>query len=151
MNITITGPRSVGKTTISKLIAKKLKLKYISSDEIGEKEFKNFSKDYEPNAKWFFIDDKNKIVAFGCLRQIKINYLGKNYNILEICSAVSIIKGKGIGKKLAFTLENYFKKNKAKYFSINTNPKSRTYKMYLKSGFHKSKILFVWGRDYETD
>ncbi|MBT3407374.1 hypothetical protein HN415_01690 [Candidatus Woesearchaeota archaeon] len=37
MRITITGPRSVGKSTISKLLAKKLKLKYISSDEIGEK------------------------------------------------------------------------------------------------------------------
>jgi len=39
-SITITGPRSIGKTTISKLVAKKLKLKYISSDEIGEKVFK---------------------------------------------------------------------------------------------------------------
>ncbi|MGD9276170.1 MAG: shikimate kinase [Candidatus Pacearchaeota archaeon] len=35
--ITLTGPRSVGKTTVSKLLAKKLKLKYISSDELGEK------------------------------------------------------------------------------------------------------------------
>ena len=42
MIITITGPRSVGKTTISKLLAKKLKLKHISSDEIGEKAKKNF-------------------------------------------------------------------------------------------------------------
>jgi shikimate kinase len=40
MNITITGPRSIGKTTISKEVAKKLNLKYISSDEIGEKALK---------------------------------------------------------------------------------------------------------------
>ncbi|MEM4605558.1 MAG: cytidylate kinase family protein [Candidatus Pacearchaeota archaeon] len=40
MKITITGPRSVGKTTISKLLAKRLKLKYISSDEIGNKALK---------------------------------------------------------------------------------------------------------------
>ena len=39
-NITITGPRSVGKTTISKMLAKELKLKRISSDEIGEKALK---------------------------------------------------------------------------------------------------------------
>lgn len=39
MIITITGPRSVGKSTISKLLAKKLKLNYTSSDEIGEKTF----------------------------------------------------------------------------------------------------------------
>ena len=40
MNITITGPRSVGKSTISKIVAEKLKLKYISSDEIGDKALK---------------------------------------------------------------------------------------------------------------
>ena len=40
MKITITGPRSVGKSSVSPLVAKKLKLKYISSDELGEKEFK---------------------------------------------------------------------------------------------------------------
>ena len=40
MKITITGPRSIGKTTISKELAKKLKLKYYSSDEIGEKALK---------------------------------------------------------------------------------------------------------------
>tara|TARA_Y100000310_G_C20628852_1_gene787474 strand:- start:140 stop:679 length:540 start_codon:yes stop_codon:yes gene_type:complete len=39
MIYTITGPRSVGKTTISKRLAKKIKLNYISSDEIGEKVF----------------------------------------------------------------------------------------------------------------
>ncbi|MBM3232464.1 hypothetical protein FJZ21_03770 [Candidatus Pacearchaeota archaeon] len=40
MKITITGPRSIGKTTISKLVAKKLGLEYISTDEIGEEVFK---------------------------------------------------------------------------------------------------------------
>ncbi|HNZ52324.1 MAG: shikimate kinase I [Candidatus Diapherotrites archaeon ADurb.Bin253] len=40
MKITITGPRSVGKSTISKIVAKKLNLKYYSSDEIGEKYLK---------------------------------------------------------------------------------------------------------------
>lgn len=42
MKITITGPRSVGKTTISKIVAKKLNLDYISSDEMGEKALKKF-------------------------------------------------------------------------------------------------------------
>lgn len=40
MRITITGPRSVGKSAISKIVAKKLKLKYYSSDEIGERALK---------------------------------------------------------------------------------------------------------------
>lgn len=42
MNVTITGPRSVGKTTVSKLVAKKMKLEYVSSDGLGEKEFKKY-------------------------------------------------------------------------------------------------------------
>lgn len=40
MRITITGPRSVGKSTISKIVADKLKLKWISSDKIGEEAMK---------------------------------------------------------------------------------------------------------------
>ncbi len=40
MIITITGPRSVGKSTISKLVARKLRMKWVSSDEIGEKAMK---------------------------------------------------------------------------------------------------------------
>lgn len=40
MRITITGPRSIGKTTISKQLAKKLKFEYISSDELTEKSLK---------------------------------------------------------------------------------------------------------------
>ncbi len=41
-NITITGPRSVGKSTISKLLAERLGKKYISSDELGEIATKKF-------------------------------------------------------------------------------------------------------------
>lgn len=40
MIITITGPRSIGKSVISRLVAKKLKIQYVSSDEIGEKALK---------------------------------------------------------------------------------------------------------------
>jgi len=37
MIITITGPRSIGKSSVSKILAEKLKLNYVSSDAIGEK------------------------------------------------------------------------------------------------------------------
>lgn len=40
MKLTITGPRSVGKTTITKVLAKKLEIPRFSSDEIGEEHFK---------------------------------------------------------------------------------------------------------------
>lgn len=40
MIITIIGPRSIGKTSVSKLLAKQLNYKYISSDEEIDKKFK---------------------------------------------------------------------------------------------------------------
>lgn len=40
MIITITGPRSVGKSTISQILAEKLNLKYVSSDEMGDEAMK---------------------------------------------------------------------------------------------------------------
>lgn len=36
MIITLTGPRSIGKSTLGKVLAQQLKLRYVSSDEIGE-------------------------------------------------------------------------------------------------------------------
>ena len=68
----------------------------------------NFNKDYEPDAKWFFIKEENKIVSFASLRPIKISYLEKNYNILGICSVISIEKEKGYGKILISFIIKYF-------------------------------------------
>jgi shikimate kinase len=42
MKLVITGPRSVGKSTISKIVAQKLDVQYISSDELGEKKLKKY-------------------------------------------------------------------------------------------------------------
>jgi len=67
---------------------------------IKEKKQKNFKKDYLPNPKFFFVKNKGKIVSFGILRTININYLGKRYSIMGFCSIISIVKGKGYGKIL---------------------------------------------------
>jgi hypothetical protein len=75
--------------------------------EWGQHSKKDFSKDYEPNTKWFFIKDKNKIVALGGLRHIKITHLGKKYNIGGICSIISLEKGKGYGKILISFMKSY--------------------------------------------
>jgi len=40
MNITIVGPRSVGKSTLSKILASKLKLRYVESDALMNDELK---------------------------------------------------------------------------------------------------------------
>jgi len=73
----------------------------------GKGEEKDFSKDYEPETLWFFLKDKNKVVALSGLRPIKINYLGKIYPILGICSVISLVKMKGYGKILVSFLKNY--------------------------------------------
>lgn len=41
MRITIIGPRSVGKSTVGKILAKKLNLKYYSSDNLMDKKMQN--------------------------------------------------------------------------------------------------------------
>ncbi|HLD15423.1 MAG TPA: shikimate kinase [Candidatus Nanoarchaeia archaeon] len=76
MKITITGPRSVGKTTVSKLVAKKLGLKYVSSDEIGEKALKKhggLDKAIKSGAIGKFIKDS----SYGLIRKqyIKDNFI----------------------------------------------------------------------------
>ena len=63
MKITITGPRSVGKTTISKIVAKKLRLNYFSSDEIGEKHLKK--------------EGVNKAINYDLDNFVKLNEGGK--------------------------------------------------------------------------
>ena len=66
MIITITGPRSVGKSTISKIVARKIRLKYVSSDKIGDKALKK-------------IGGLNKAIKSGLIKEIVKN---KGYNLI---------------------------------------------------------------------
>ena len=108
--------------------------------EAGPKEVKDFKKDYWPGATFFFVKDGKGIVAFGGLRDIKVNYLGKTYRILGICNIFSVKKGKGYGKILIHFMINYLKK-KGKT-GIGFCGKKVT-KFYEKSGL-KSKKSFTW-------
>jgi hypothetical protein len=78
--------------------------------EWGEKNRKNFKKDYWPGAKFFFVKDGKEIAAFGALRDVAINYLGKKYKILGICNIISVVKGKGYGQILISSMITYLKK-----------------------------------------
>jgi len=78
--------------------------------EFGKKEKKDFKKDYEKNTKWFFVKNKEEIVALGGLRPVKVDYKTKKYNILGICSIISIKKKKGYGRKLIEEIIKYSKK-----------------------------------------
>jgi hypothetical protein len=78
--------------------------------EFGEDEVKDFKKDYFPSSKFFFVKVKKEIMAFGALRDISIDYLGKKYEILGICNIISIVKKKGYGKILILAIIDYLKK-----------------------------------------
>jgi hypothetical protein len=78
--------------------------------EFGPEEIKDFKKDYFPSANFFFVKDSGEIVAFGGLRDVSINYLGKNYKILGICNIISVEKGKGYGQILVSAMIDYLKK-----------------------------------------
>lgn len=80
--------------------------------EFGSKNKKDFSKDYEAETLWFFLKEKDKIVAFGGIRPIKVEYLKKIYHIGGICSIISIVKGKGYGGILISFMRSYANKNK---------------------------------------
>jgi len=75
MIITITGPRSVGKSTISNLVAKKLKLNLVSSDQLGEdalKELGGLDSAIKSGAIGKFIEDS----AYGLIRK---EYMNDNF------------------------------------------------------------------------
>ena len=75
--------------------------------EFGEKNRKDFKKDYEPDTLWVMIKNKGKIVSFGGIRPIKIKYKGKFYLIGGVCSTISVIKKKGYGKIMVNVMKDY--------------------------------------------
>src|SRR3989344_1534259 len=78
--------------------------------EFGRGAIMDFKRDYEPDTEWFFVGDEGKVVALGGLRPITIDYLGKKYKIMGICSIISIIKGKGHGKILIKSMIGHLRK-----------------------------------------
>jgi hypothetical protein len=65
--------------------------------EFGPKEIIDIKND-EAESTIFFVKNNDRIVAFGMLKPIKLEYCGKKYNILGLRSCIAIEKGKGYGK-----------------------------------------------------
>jgi GNAT superfamily N-acetyltransferase len=76
------------------------------------------------------------------IQYVKIHY-GTTGDIY-VCGVLPEYHGKGIGKKLMNTAEDYFKKNGCKYIIVKTlsekanyEPYERTRKFYLSVGFEQ--------------
>ncbi|MFC1686273.1 GNAT family N-acetyltransferase [Nanoarchaeota archaeon] len=81
---------------------------------------------------FFIVKDGGKIVSFGRSRPIKINFLGKNYDILGWGDVISLKKRKGYGKVLMKAMKEYAEKRNKTAFGF-FHPKN--YLFYKSCGF----------------
>ena len=105
--------------------------------EFGRNETKNLKTDYPLTSEFIFVKEGKEVVAFGILIPITITFLDKKYDIIGICSIISIKKGKGYGKILSRYIITYLnRKGKTGLgFTLQT-------KFFKKAGF-KTKKRFI--------
>ena len=108
----------------------------------------------------FFIlrNAKKKILAIGCLKDIRLKFLGEIYNIKGVRGIVSLVERKGYGKKIMHVIKKTVKNNTAVGFCARKNSS-----FYRKCGFKIAKngiARFVYRRkrkirngeeDYDSD
>jgi len=110
--------------------------------EFGKDSVKDFSKDYEPQTKWFFMKRGKRVVSLGGIRPLRVKYLGKNYSIGGICSTISIVKKKGYGQLMVSALIDYSKKTGKTILGFTGQTK-----FFKKAGLGTKKDFikrFVW-------
>ena len=96
----------------------------------------NFKK--EKRNTFFFVKDNSKIVAFGMLKPITIDYQNKKYNILGIGNILSIEKGGGYGSLVMGEILEYLKKKGKTGLGFCGR---KNLKFYEKCGFKTKKRL----------
>ncbi len=125
------------KKNVKKLTrSEKILMNKIRIREAGESGRKDFSRDYPNGTIFFFYKEKDKILAFGGLEPIKLNYLAKNYDILGICNIFSVEKGKGYGTILIAEIIKYLKKTGKTGLGFCGE---KTAKFYEKAGLKSKK------------
>jgi len=109
---------------------------------------KNFKKEY-PNSVFFFVKENNKIIAFGTLRNLTLEYKRKKYKIFGICNIFTIKRRQGYGKVVISVIIDYAKKYKKTALGF-CSPKTSGF--YAKAGLKigKNLILKVVYKDPKT-
>ncbi|MGK0232317.1 MAG: hypothetical protein ACI9P9_000400 [Patescibacteria group bacterium] len=112
--------------------------------EWGKFATKNFTTDFEPNTIWFVVKHNKKTVALGGLRPIKIKHNKTTYNILGICSIISLVKKKGYGKILMASMVDHSIKTGKTLLGFTDQTKFfQKIKLDTKKGFIKRFIYIT--------
>ncbi|MBU0760138.1 MAG: GNAT family N-acetyltransferase [Nanoarchaeota archaeon] len=77
--------------------------------EYGKSAMMNFRKE-DKKAVFILVKDEGKVVAFGMLKPVKVEYKGKKYEILGMGRGLAIKKGREYGRLLQAARIYYMKK-----------------------------------------
>lgn len=102
----------------------------------GKNATKDWKKEYPLDSIVFFVKRNQKIVSFLLLMPISVSYLRKRYQVLGICSVISLDKRKGYGLLLVDSALSYIKKTKKSALGFTTATD-----FFKKTGFKVKKAL----------
>ncbi len=149
MRITITGPRSGGKSTVARLLAKELKLKYYSSDAIGEKAMKKHG-GLDKAIKSGIIGKCIKRSGYGLIREVykKNNFVfdlsGGSISSRKYSEASEKVRKTAKKKSIIVGLLPFRQINKSVNLLINREKKRKHFRRIE----HKEVVLQTM-RDYK--
>lgn len=86
---------------------------------------------YPDTSRFIFIKDSNQVVSFARIIDTKIEFVGKELGILGLSMVYSIVKGKGLGKKLIEEIK-HIAESEGKVLLGNCELKNKEF--YIKCG-----------------
>jgi len=105
--------------------------------EYGDIGFIDFKKE-DKVAEFFFVKENNRIVSFGMLKPVEIEYLNKKYFIFGIGRGLTIEKGKEYGRILNAIRIHYLKKTGKTGLAFTDK---KNIEFFKKVGYNVSKNL----------
>ena len=100
MRLTIIGPRSIGKTSVARILSKKLKLKHIESDKLIDRELKNYG-----GLEKCWREQKNRLIMQTGIKTCK-KLASKDNIILDLAAGSITSKWEEINKKNIMLIKN---------------------------------------------
>ncbi len=105
--------------------------------EYGKDSKVDFKKE-DKKAIFFFVKDNGKIVAFGMLKPVRVQFGNKKYNILGMGRGLAVEKGKEYGRILQTARIYYLKKTRKTSLAFTGK---QNLKFFEKTGFKIAKNI----------